>query len=147
MATLSSIVRSALLGSVGLLCSIAPLAVSGCDNRALALGDPTAIVLSLTTPFMDGTDDRLTTVAVFEGVETPDEQGDPTRFTLSNADFGQGVELESYEFLSNFRVELSIRRYAEAAAGARTIRMTLTNALGTFEATASLTLFNTLATE
>lgn len=109
------------------------LAVAGCESTALSLTDPSSINVELIPQYMAGATETIDVELTFLGVEDPDDDtGEPQGRVVIDWDLGQGLELRSAEFQSNFRLTVTIVRYADAATGVRTVSLQIQNAYGTF---------------
>ena len=83
--------------------------------------------------YMAGATETIDVELTFLGVEDPDDDtGEPQSRVVIDWDLGQGLELRSAEFQSNFRLTVTIVRYADATTGVRTVSLQIQNAYGTF---------------
>ena len=81
-------------------------------------------------------------LAVAVNLDQPgDVTGDPRTWSVQSWDFGEGLELRSWAFESNFQLTLQVGVFSSAEVGAHRLTLELSNNFGTFIATGELFVF------
>ncbi|MCA9538738.1 MAG: hypothetical protein KC620_07615 [Myxococcales bacterium] len=119
------------------------LAALGCESTALSLVEPSQANVELNPEYIAGDDVRVTVEVSLAGQEAAqNETGSPQSRQLIATDLGDGLALESVEFISDFRLRCTLFRFADAALGPRTIWFQIRNQFGDFLLTGTFYVFN-----
>lgn len=116
------------------------LLLAACESTAMNLDFPDESAVEVRPQFMQG--EVREVQFTFVGFAADNAEGDPQAWTVLSWDFGdENLELAAWEFASNFRLNLRIRRFGNAAEGQHALRITIRNHFGTFTGTGEFFVF------
>lgn len=128
--------------STAIIGTAALLALGGCESTALSLVDPSAANAELAPQYISGSSDEVAVTVTLLGVDDPsDAEGAPQERLLLDYDLGDRLDLAQSRFLSNFRFEVVLQRYADTPPGPRTLSFQVRNHYGTFVASGEFYIF------
>ncbi len=115
--------------------------LTGCESTALDLTDPSLFNVTFEPPYLEGEDETSEVLLTFAGVDDPDDStGEEGTRQVIETDLG-GLGLDAWEFESNFKLRLVLRRYTSTPSGTYLLNVSITNAYGPFVASGEFFVF------